>query len=278
VQPYVQLLRPVNCLIASAGTLVGVVVEGSLSALTGQYAHYIPAALSAFLITGAGNTLNDYQDRKTDTVNHPERPIPSGRVAPEAALRCAWALFAAGLLASIFTFSTYCYALAAVNTALLVAYEYRVKATGLPGNITVSWLSASVFLYGALAVSDGRSVLVLLGMAFLASLAREVHKDMEDLEGDRAERRTLPMRMGMRASGAVSAGLLVGAVLLSPLPVLTGMFGAAYLPAVLCADAIFIYCAGITYKDPGRAAKLEKLGMVVALLAFVAGGVSVEGV
>ncbi|MFF8713328.1 SCO3242 family prenyltransferase [Streptomyces sp. NPDC015184] len=45
----------------------------------------------------AGMALNDWADRDEDAVDRPHRPIPSGRIAPGAALAAAGALTAAGL-------------------------------------------------------------------------------------------------------------------------------------------------------------------------------------
>ena len=51
---------------------------------------------SVFLYSG-GMALNDYADRKLDAVERPERPIPSGRIAPRRALGIAAACMAVGL-------------------------------------------------------------------------------------------------------------------------------------------------------------------------------------
>ncbi|OKI46363.1 prenyltransferase [Streptomyces sp. TSRI0281] len=45
----------------------------------------------------AGMALNDWADREEDAVDRPHRPIPSGRIAPAAALGAAGALTVAGL-------------------------------------------------------------------------------------------------------------------------------------------------------------------------------------
>ncbi|WP_031510438.1 SCO3242 family prenyltransferase [Streptomyces megasporus] len=45
----------------------------------------------------AGMALNDWADRDTDAVERPHRPLPSGRIAPGAALAAAGGLTAAGL-------------------------------------------------------------------------------------------------------------------------------------------------------------------------------------
>ena len=49
------------------------------------------------LLYWAGMAANDWADRRLDAVERPERPIPSGRVAPAAALGLAAGLTAAGL-------------------------------------------------------------------------------------------------------------------------------------------------------------------------------------
>jgi 4-hydroxybenzoate polyprenyltransferase len=51
---------------------------------------------SVFLYSG-GMALNDYADRRLDAVERPERPIPSGRIAPRRALGIAAACMAVGL-------------------------------------------------------------------------------------------------------------------------------------------------------------------------------------
>ncbi|HEV7931700.1 MAG TPA: UbiA family prenyltransferase [Actinomadura sp.] len=58
----------------------------------------IPAlAVSSVFLYWAGMALNDYADRRLDAVERPERPIPSGRVRPGAALAVATGLTGAGL-------------------------------------------------------------------------------------------------------------------------------------------------------------------------------------
>jgi 4-hydroxybenzoate polyprenyltransferase len=51
---------------------------------------------SVFLYAG-GMALNDYADRDLDTIERPERPIPSGRVPARCALGIATALMAVGV-------------------------------------------------------------------------------------------------------------------------------------------------------------------------------------
>ncbi|GAA2511708.1 SCO3242 family prenyltransferase [Streptomyces gobitricini] len=52
---------------------------------------------SSLCLYEAGMALNDWADRDEDAVDRPERPIPSGRVTPPAALTASAALTATGL-------------------------------------------------------------------------------------------------------------------------------------------------------------------------------------
>ncbi|MFF8641389.1 SCO3242 family prenyltransferase [Streptomyces sp. NPDC015345] len=55
------------------------------------------ALTSSLCLYEAGMALNDWADRADDAVERPERPLPSGRISPPAALAAAVALSAAGL-------------------------------------------------------------------------------------------------------------------------------------------------------------------------------------
>ncbi|MEU1328901.1 SCO3242 family prenyltransferase [Streptomyces sp. NPDC005865] len=52
---------------------------------------------SSLCLYEAGMALNDWADRADDAVERPERPLPSGRITPPAALAAATAFTAAGL-------------------------------------------------------------------------------------------------------------------------------------------------------------------------------------
>ncbi|MFE2009075.1 SCO3242 family prenyltransferase [Streptomyces sp. NPDC059491] len=55
------------------------------------------AAGASLCLYEAGMALNDWADRDVDAVERPHRPLPSGRIAPAAALGAAGALTVAGL-------------------------------------------------------------------------------------------------------------------------------------------------------------------------------------
>ncbi|MGW2021097.1 SCO3242 family prenyltransferase [Streptomyces decoyicus] len=55
------------------------------------------ATCASLCLYEAGMALNDWADRDIDAVERPDRPIPSGRIAPAAALTAAGGLTVAGL-------------------------------------------------------------------------------------------------------------------------------------------------------------------------------------
>ncbi|MFJ4841108.1 SCO3242 family prenyltransferase [Streptomyces sp. NPDC088746] len=78
----------------------------------------------------AGMALNDWADREEDAVDRPHRPIPSGRVAPGAALAAAGVLTAAGLALAARA-GRPALAVASGLAATVWAYDLRLKHTKL---------------------------------------------------------------------------------------------------------------------------------------------------
>ncbi len=288
VTPWFRLLRPVNGFISLIGTVVG-----GISA-TGIYGTPLPSELAAlllagtatFLVTGGGNVLNDCLDVEGDRVNHPERPLPRGEISREAARRFALLLFLLSALPIVlispvtptpFHLALVPFLLTLVvwvsSALLLVAYEYRGKAMGLPGNALVAYLTGAVFLFGGSVVGNPWTTLPWLLMAFFATLSREIVKDMEDAGGDDG-RATLPREHGM-ATAALAARVSVAcAIGLSIFPLVTwlppvSVAGIAYLGAVLVSDVTFVLSIRWLPERLHREQGLSKLAMVFALVAFV---------
>ena len=270
-----DLLRPLNCCVAAAAILVGAVVEVGFTGLGGSVSRVAVAVVVGIMFTGAGNAMNDYRDREIDKVNHPARPIPSGRISAPGALRFAVAVFAIALTLSIMA-GWLALLVVVINLAAMMSYEMRFKRKGSSGNVIIGWLVASLFIFGGAATYNG-SVQALsrvswMGLlAFLATLGREIVKDIEDVAGD-IDRRTLPKVIGVDKAGFLASAAFIFGVALSPFPFITNALGAAYLAVVTLADGIFIYCAWISTANPTLASRAAKYGMVVALFAFLAGG------
>lgn len=272
-----MIIRPVNCLLSAvAVVLAAIIALGTLDLLSwDHYLTMIWGAVIAALVAAGGNILNDVSDRHVDRINHPERPIPSGAIKPSSAKRIAVVPFVmAPGIAYITGLPWEAFMITILAILSLVAYEGALKRQGLAGNIMISFLVALLFLFGGAAVEQIQPTVVLAALAFLATLAREIVKDVEDMEGDMG-RKTLPMRMGEKPALGAALGVIVAAVALSPLPVFPlEMFEPLhYLPVVALADGLLVYSAALAFKDPKRGSSFFKWGMAVALIAFLAGAI-----
>jgi len=266
----VRIIRPVNAVVAGLAAILGYgIAAGNL--VTGT----ILLFSAVFLITAGGNSINDYFDADIDRINRPDRPIPSGDVLPGMAWNISFALFSCGILIAVFT-NPVCFGIAVFNTLLLVLYAARLKRTLVAGNLAVSYLSASIFLFGGayLGYEGIIRVLPVVLVTLFAMLSREILKTAEDVEGDAASGAdTVPVRYGVRSAVLLSAVFALCAVAGSIYPVL--WWGNWYLGGILIVDSVIIFAAvrPVSCTDSrcireSGATTLLKAGMFGSLVVF----------
>lgn len=263
-----DLTRPGNALAAGVLTFTGAFVSGGALA---QPAAVGAAILATVAATGAGNAINDYFDRDIDAVNQPNRPIPRGGISARGALGFSLALFAIATAAAL-TLPLAAIVIAVCNLLALVAYTELFK--GLPGigNLLVGYLTGSTFFFGGAAVGDPFGAVALFVLAAVATLTREIIKDVEDIVGDRQEGlRTLPIVVGERRSLWIGIGAITAAIGASGVPYLDGTFGRSYLLVVVPADFIMLAAASYSFRDPTISQRWLKRGMFLATGAFIIG-------
>lgn len=262
-----ELMRPVNALAAGLLTFTGSFVAGGAF---GRPLAVVAAVVATVTATAAGNAVNDYFDRDVDRVNRPDRPIPRGTVTPREALRFSALLGVVAMVAAVLL-PKVAIAIAVVNLLALIAYTKLFK--GLPGvgNVVVASLTGSTFLFGGAAVGDVFGAGTLAVLAGVATLTREIVKDVEDIAGDETEGlRTLPIVVGERRALWVGVVAIAIAVAASVVPYFES-FGLAYLLVVVPADAVMLHAACLAFRDPATAQRRLKLGMFVAAAAFIVG-------
>ncbi|UCF08773.1 MAG: UbiA family prenyltransferase, partial [Thermoplasmata archaeon] len=244
MRAYFRLIRPINCFMVAVAVAIGALVAIGPEGLSLHYSAVGLACCVAFLSTGAGNALNDYFDRDIDRINHPSRPIPAGQIGPDTALLLSFILFLSSLVVASFI-NILVIIIVGANLVVMVSYEIFSKAKGLAGNLTISWLTGTTFLFGGAAVLAVENTMVLAALAFLATLGREIAKDIEDVEGD-VGRLTVPMQVGTTNASIMASTAIFSSVLLSPLPAMLGLFSGSgwilFILLIAAADAMFIYC------------------------------------
>jgi 4-hydroxybenzoate polyprenyltransferase len=186
--------------------------------------------------TAGGYVINDYFDRKIDRVNKPGSVIVGKLIFPRHAM--AYHLFFSISGALIGTWVSYLSGVLFLSlvffmvSGLLWFYSTTYKKELLLGNIIVAMLTALVpFIvllyempllarnYGSMASPIVRYLMIwVLGFslfAFLLNLIREIIKDAEDMEGDRAfGKRTIPVVWGLKATQWITSILLLASALL----------------------------------------------------------------
>lgn len=265
---FLELARPGNAIAAGVLTFTGAFVAGGA---LGQPLAVLAAVLATVFATAAGNAVNDYFDRDIDRINRPDRPIPRGAVTPRETLVYSGLLFLGAVVTAI-TLPLLALAIAVLNLLALLAYTELFK--GLPGvgNVVVAYLTGSTFLFGGAAVGRPLGAAMLFVLAALATLTREIVKDVEDIEGDREEGlRTLPIVIGERRALWIGVASMVVAVVASVVPFLWGTFGVVYLVLVLPADGLMVQATKTAFTNPSVGQQRLKRGMFLAAGAFVVG-------
>ncbi|MCW8802064.1 MAG: geranylgeranylglycerol-phosphate geranylgeranyltransferase [Candidatus Bathyarchaeota archaeon] len=270
---FVQIIRPLNCLMMGFAVIVGASLVSDLSFSF----ELVFAFVTSFSLTGASMVVNDYYDRKIDAINEPNRPIPRGDVTPKQALVYALVLSLTGLAAAYLTNSS-SLIVAVVAWIISITYITKGKKTGLPGNFLVSATVVIPFIYGGLAVDQIQtSTMLFVAIVFFSNTGREITKGIVDVEGDRSHNiKTVAVAFGEKTAAIVATVFSLIAVSLSPLPWVWGLVSVWFLPAVIVTDAGLVASAILLLKDYSRtnAKKIKNLHLawfITGLVAFVMG-------
>jgi len=282
---YLRLMRPVNCLMMGFAVIVGAALA-SPKLTNVLWSNLLYGFITGFMLTAASMAINDYYDREIDTINEPNRPIPSGVIKPKEALVFAFILTSIGFAAAYLTNPTnfICLITAIITWTISVTYVTVGKRTGLLGNFLVSLCVAIPLLYGNLAVTNTikLNVLIFASMAFLSNTGREITKGIVDVKGDKMQNvKTLAVRFGEKKAAVAAALFYLSAVLLSPTPLLLNppLVSLWFIPLVAVTDFGLAASSFMLLKDYSRenARKVKKivlLWLIVGLLAFFLGALT----
>ncbi len=273
---FFNLIRIQNCLIAFSAVIVG----GYLQTIAPAYADLYLFALVAALICGAGNALNDILDIESDRINHPERPLPTGIVSIRQATFIAILCACGGVTISLFL-TLPLQGVTLLVLALLLWYNLGVKRTPLYGNLLIAFLGALTVVSGGIASGDNIMLLPGSGfpafMAFLLHFAREIIKDVQDLQGDQASGgRTYPIRTGVEPALRLVAALVISIVVASSVPLYFSWYGPWYTVLVIAGVDLPLIAALLRLKQNfsprsvSETSRALKFAMVMGLIAISA--------
>ena len=273
LKAYIDLTRPVNIAITVLSIPVASILAG---AKVSQWSQVFVAALTGGIVAAAANSINDYFDVEIDKTNKPSRPIPRG----DATKKEAWIewliLSIVGIVVNFFLGP---YALGIVVFAVVVLYWYSAlfKRTIIIGNIVVALMTGMAFIYGAVVVGNFSRAIVPAIFAFLVNVAREVVKDVEDIEGDRKEHAmTLPVKYGTKPALLLASICIILLIATTIVVYQLKVYTVFYLYPVLLVDGILFIVMIWMWKDqtPSTMNRLSnglKLCMIVGLVAIFLG-------
>lgn len=197
--------------------------------------HFSLLVLSTVLIAAGGYVINDLTDYPIDVLNKPDQVIINRLIPASTAWQYYYGLTAVGFLISLYlawhVANLPLVLLYPTAVGLLFWYSKKLKATVLWGNVVVGIFCA--FVAGIVLFAERHTINQLwhtqpsiaqelltlsfayLFFAFMATLFREIIKDIEDMNGDRERGcRTLPVVFGKKVAKIV-AGVAGGILLLS---------------------------------------------------------------
>lgn len=179
--------------------------------------------LSVLLSAASGYIINDYYDYKADILNKPESVVAYKILSPKQLIPIYAALVILSLISAWLSMHTSFLPLivSILFNGLLFLYSRKLKAMPFISNVFVSaiiaFIPAYVLLYEIpsalyrvnqssyehiskeiLALKFNRFIFFFMEMAFFINLAREITKDILDIEGDKLLKiKTIPMIYGI---------------------------------------------------------------------------------
>lgn len=191
------------------------------------------AALAATFVTAGGNIINDIYDIEIDKINRPKRILPQNKLTKGEALAAYFGFNAAAIVLASFV-NMYTLVIVILSGGFVFSYSAIIKKIPLLGNITVAFMTGLVFIYGAVSVGDWIYGVIPALFAFTINLVREIIKDLEDIEGDRAQGIiTFPQKYGIKNSIYLSISLTGLLIILTTLPFILHLYRIEYFIIVM---------------------------------------------
>lgn len=273
IRLYFNLCRPLNVLIGMISIFIGAFITGTVQPIRAV----LFASISGGLIAAAANAINDYYDIAIDKINKPHRPLAAGHISPGNGFAFALVLFFTGMVFG-YLINWQAFAVSVFSSLVLFLYSAKLKRTVLWGNFSVSLVTALAFVYGGIAVNRLSLALIPAAFSFFYHFGREIIKDVEDIEGDKADNIvTLPIRFGKKIALEMATWIYVFLIFLTVAPYVFHIFGIYYLIVVIgVVDFVIVMALISIWKKPetqnlSRMSMILKLNMFAGLIAIYVG-------
>ncbi|MEM8716925.1 MAG: geranylgeranylglycerol-phosphate geranylgeranyltransferase [Cyanobacteria bacterium P01_G01_bin.4] len=272
VQAFGRLFRwPVGLFAGLAGCATIYSLDSST-----PFASYWLTAVVLSCMYSAACAINDYWDVDTDRINHPDRPLPSGRLTQQQARMGATSLFAVAAIAALHL-GLMPFLWVAVAIPLLWYYSQIVKYSGILGNVIVAIFVAALIVFAGLVVHRPLALLPATGLLSIYQWVKEIIWDVRDATGDGARGiTTIATRWGGQTALAIAWGAMAGlsgSIPIAPIvvPMAHPVWFASCTTAMITSLAIALAGSGgvpAAIADR-RFTILERLSMVFGILSLL---------
>jgi 4-hydroxybenzoate polyprenyltransferase len=228
IKDYLSLMRPITIIQAVGAYIVGILVilrhNRAFSCADGgqtiqnNVLQLLASSLSIYLSYGAGMAMNDCTDATLDKLHDDkcDRAIASGRISGRNGWMFCWMLSILSMIfARISTNGIHFMAWNGFNLLLMAGYALGLQKIFLVKNFICGWLAVSPLVGASLfsGMSSNSSTTIhklyqLAAIGFPLQVAREILKDIQDVESDRGNKDTLPLYIGEINSKRIAYGIV----------------------------------------------------------------------
>jgi geranylgeranylglycerol-phosphate geranylgeranyltransferase len=291
LRAYSDLFRLENSITGLVGVGLGALVVNGIEISINQGVIITSYGISVMCFMFSWNAYNDITDIETDRSNRPGRPLPSGSLTLNEAtnaMNVSLIFSILFLLIGALELSDSMIDEDVIASAgiwilailLLISYEgvrgnRGLKHRGLIGNIAIAAAIGMDVLFGASAVSGTADpkVISLAIMAFLFSLAREIIKDIEDMEGD-IDRNTLPKSVGVDNARSIAWIFTMAAFVSLFLPFILEIFPTEHAILVFPGGLLLMLVKSKLFLGEDSAAqRLIKRSLQISMMGVIASAI-----
>lgn len=215
VSAFIRLTRAEHSIMLALAVIAAEII--SIGRVPGYWL-LVLSIIPPILISMGAFAINDYFDIGIDRANGKKRPLVTGAIKPNGALRITAIVFIVGIAISAFV-NWAAFLIALIFAVLAYLYSYKLKRIPLLGNVYIAFTMVIPFIYGNYAVTYALSATIVFisFVVFLSGLAREIHGMVRDYEGDVREGKikNVVFYMGKPRSSQLAFILYIEAILIS---------------------------------------------------------------
>ncbi|MEM2949002.1 MAG: UbiA family prenyltransferase [Candidatus Bilamarchaeaceae archaeon] len=263
-----RLTRIEHGLMFAAAVFIGEIITGTVP----PYGILLLSILIPVFSEMGAFALNDYVDVEADRANkRTDRPLVAGTLSPRFALLLSISML---LLSSFLAYfiNAVVFILTISLNILAIAYNFKLKELPLVGNGYIALTMGIPFIFGNFVVSQVifPPNFVLFILAFIAGLAREIIKSVEDVYGDLVARgaKTLPILIGRKQSLAIAFLLYMAFIPLTYLPFVSGLRG-TLLSYFFVTLGNTLIVANVFYALKGEYRKSRSLSLIAFFMGLL---------